>query len=146
LTHSAVQVRVNKIKSVATTAATAIQNHFRVQLLKLPKKVFYEKCLSRDSAFFMVQYHTGCVTEQVRSMPVTQFREEFGGDIAAAVLQDLTSRLEASKVVSSRPLATALKSQRDCGAVAETPAVACTTRKRKAMTEVSQIVRHCIHR
>eukprot|EP00884_Botryococcus_braunii_P008264 jgi/Botrbrau1/17439/Bobra.0054s0029.1 len=104
-----VQVRVNKIKSVATSAAAAIQNHFRVQLLKLPKKV--------------------------RSMPVTQFREEFSGDIAAAVLQDLTSRLEASKVVSSQTLATALKNQRDRGAIAETPAVACTTRKRKAMTE-----------
>lgn len=37
--RTAVEQRVMKIRAVATAAQSAIANHFKVQLLKLPKKV-----------------------------------------------------------------------------------------------------------
>jgi hypothetical protein len=70
---------------------------------------------------------------QVRAMPLEQFKQEFGGDIAAAVLQDLDKRLAAGKPGGPGPPATAFRGLRQRGLVAETPALACTTRKRKAV-------------
>jgi hypothetical protein len=76
-------------------------------------------------------------------MPVIQFREEFGGDIAAAVLQDLTSNLNASKVASSLPLATSIRSQQFRGTAVQTPNVACTTQKGRVTAEVTLMFLIC---
>eukprot|EP00241_Pyramimonas_parkeae_P004834 CAMPEP_0114224566 /NCGR_PEP_ID=MMETSP0058-20121206/177_1 /TAXON_ID=36894 /ORGANISM="Pyramimonas parkeae, CCMP726" /LENGTH=373 /DNA_ID=CAMNT_0001335053 /DNA_START=209 /DNA_END=1330 /DNA_ORIENTATION=- len=62
-----VDARCSSLKAFAQDMVAALRNEFRVQLLKLPKKV--------------------------RSMPMSEFRDKYAGDINAVLLEDINRRL-----------------------------------------------------
>ena len=88
-----VESRCAKLMEVAEDAVVALRAEYRVQLMKLPKKV--------------------------RSMPLAEFRKEFGESIDAAMLSDIDRRIAAATAAGSGQQASGSGKKRKADASAD---------------------------